>query len=101
MSQHDPRTHPNRALFAGEKPFPIINSCEHFAGSEKMIVKAMELQQKLNGIFDITMDCEDGAKAGQERQHAQMVVDVAKSKNNTARKAGVRIHDFTHALWKQ
>ena len=63
-------THPNDALFAGEKRFPIINACEHFAGSEKLITKAMELQQKMTGIFDITMDCEDGAKEGQEKQHA-------------------------------
>src|SRR5215510_10817467 len=95
------RIHPNDALFAGEKPFPIINTCEHFAGSEKLIVKAMELQQKLGAIFDITMDCEDGAKTGQEKEHAQMVVDVAKSKNNVAKKAGVRIHDYTNASWKQ
>jgi citrate lyase subunit beta/citryl-CoA lyase len=95
------RTHPKDALFAGEKPFPIINTCEHFAGSEKLITKAMELQQKLTGVFDITMDCEDGAKEGQEKQHAQMVVDVAKSKANVEKKAGVRIHDFTNAHWKQ
>ncbi len=95
------RNHPNAALFAGEKPFPIINTCEHFAGSEKLITKAMELQQKMNGVFDITMDCEDGAKEGQEKQHAQMVVDLAKSKSNVFKKAGVRIHDYTNAWWKQ
>jgi citrate lyase subunit beta / citryl-CoA lyase len=96
-----PRIHPNDALFAGEKPFPIINTCEHFAGSEKLITKAMELQQKLNGVFDITMDCEDGAKEGQERQHAEMVVELAKSKANAFQKAGVRIHDYTNRWWKQ
>ena len=53
--------HPNEALFKGEKPFPAIPSCEHFAGSEKLIVKALELQDKLGPIFDITCDCEDGA----------------------------------------
>ena len=46
------RIHPNDALFQGEKPFPIINTCEHFAGSEKLIEKAMELQTKLARIFD-------------------------------------------------
>jgi citrate lyase subunit beta/citryl-CoA lyase len=98
MSQ---RNHPTAALFAGEKPFPIINTCEHFAGSEKLITKAMELQQKLGPVFDITMDCEDGAKEGQEKQHAQMVVDVAKGAANVAKKAGVRIHDHTNKWWKQ
>jgi citrate lyase subunit beta/citryl-CoA lyase len=98
MSQ---RIHPRDALFAGEKPFPIINTCEHFAGSEKLITKAMELQAKMDGIFDITMDCEDGAKEGEEKAHAQMVVDVAKSAKNVAKKAGVRIHDYTNVHWKQ
>ena len=89
--------HPNDALFAGEKSLPPIPACEHFAGSEKLITKAMELQQKMNGVFDITMDCEDGAKEGQEKQHAQMVVDLAKSKTNAFKKASVRIHDFTNS----
>ena len=93
--------HPNDALFSGEKRFPIINVCEHFAGSEKLITKAMELQDKLGGIFDITMDCEDGAKQGQEKQHAQMVVDMAKSATNKHRRAGVRIHDHDNRWWKQ
>jgi citrate lyase subunit beta/citryl-CoA lyase len=95
------RIHPNDALFQGEKPFPIINTCEHFAGSEKLIEKAMELQQKLEGIFDITMDCEDGAKQGEERKHAEMVVAMAKSSKNVKKKAGVRIHDYSNAHWKQ
>jgi citrate lyase subunit beta/citryl-CoA lyase len=94
-------THPNDALFAGEKPFPIINVCEHFAGSEKLISKALELQNKMGGIFDITMDCEDGAKEGQEKQHAEMVVEMAKSALNEHRKAGVRIHDYENRWWKQ
>jgi citrate lyase subunit beta/citryl-CoA lyase len=93
--------HPKDALFRGEKPFPVIPSCEHFAGSEKLITKALELQGKLGPIFDITCDCEDGAQAGKEREHAQMIVDVVKSAANRHKQAGVRIHDFTHAHWKQ
>jgi citrate lyase subunit beta / citryl-CoA lyase len=95
------RIHPNDALFSGEKPFPIINTCEHFAGSEKLIEKAMDLQQKMEGVFDITMDCEDGAKQGEERKHAEMVVAMAKSARNVHKKAGVRIHDHSNAWWKQ
>jgi citrate lyase subunit beta/citryl-CoA lyase len=93
--------HPGAALFKGEKPFPIIPSCEHFAGSEKLIVKALELQDKLGPIFDITCDCEDGAQAGKEREHAEMIVRVLNSPANKFRQAGVRIHDCTHAAWKQ
>ncbi len=94
-------THPRDALFSGEKPFPMIPSCEHFAGSEKLILKALALQDKLGPVFDITCDCEDGAAAGQEQQHAQMVVDVLASEHNKHDMAGVRIHDYSHAHWQQ
>jgi citrate lyase subunit beta/citryl-CoA lyase len=93
--------HPHQALFAGEKPFPILPTCEHFAGSEKLILKALALQERLGPIFDITCDCEDGAPTGQEREHAEMIVRVQNSPANVQRMAGVRIHDYTHPLWRQ
>jgi citrate lyase subunit beta/citryl-CoA lyase len=96
-----PKTHPTQALFGGEKPFPVIPSCEHFAGSEKLILKALALQDTLGPIFDITCDCEDGAAAGQEREHAEMIVRVLNSEANKHHRAGARIHDYSHALWRQ
>jgi citrate lyase subunit beta/citryl-CoA lyase len=96
-----PAVHPNDALFKGEKPFPVIPSCEHFAGSEKLILKALELQDKLGPIFDITCDCEDGAPAGKEREHAEMIVKVLTSPANKHLMAGARIHDYTHKHWKK
>jgi citrate lyase subunit beta/citryl-CoA lyase len=93
--------HPRDALFAGEKPFPVIPACEHFAGSEKLITKALELQSGMGALFDVTCDCEDGAEAGKEKQHAEMIVDVLTSPKNTLGMAGVRIHDYTHAHWKK
>lgn len=93
--------HPNEALFEGEKPFPIIPTCEHFAGTEERIAKAFELQAKMNGVFDITMDCEDGAPTGAEKAHAEMVVRMQNSDLNRFNMAGVRIHDYTNEHWKQ
>ncbi len=93
--------HPNQALFGGEKPFPVIPSCEHFAGSEKLILKALALQDTLGPIFDITCDCEDGAAAGQEREHAGMIVRILNSEANKHHMAGARIHDYTHPSWRQ
>jgi citrate lyase subunit beta/citryl-CoA lyase len=101
MSAKSQAPHPREALFAGEKPFPVIPACEHFAGSERLIVKALELQSKLGRVFDITCDCEDGAEAGKEKQHAEMIVDVLTSARNPFAMAGVRIHDYTHAHWKK
>ena len=94
-------THPNDALFGGEKSFPLIPTCEHFAGSEKLILKALSLQDSIGAVFDITCDCEDGAAAGQEREHADMIVRVLNSDANKYKMAGARIHDYTHASWKQ
>jgi citrate lyase subunit beta/citryl-CoA lyase len=93
--------HPSRALFEGEKAFPIIPSCEHFAGSEKLITKALELQNKMGGVFDITCDCEDGAPAGREKEHAEMIARLLKGELNQHNMAGARIHDYSHAHWKQ
>jgi len=93
--------HPNEALFEGEKPFPLIPACEHFAGSEKLILKALSLQDSIGPVFDITCDCEDGAASGQERDHAEMIVRVLNSEANQHKMAGARIHDYTHPAWKQ
>ncbi len=93
--------HPRDALFPGENSIPIISSCEHYAGSEKLIAKAMELQEKLGPIFDITCDCEDGAQAGMEIEHVEMVVRALKSSANRYKQAGVRIHDYFQSHWKK
>ncbi len=93
--------HPNQALFEGERPFPIIPTCEHFAGTEERIAKAFELQAKMGGVFDITMDLEDGAPTGAERAHAEMVVRMQNSDANRFDMAGVRIHDYTNEHWRQ
>ncbi|MCC6959481.1 MAG: CoA ester lyase [Dehalococcoidia bacterium] len=93
--------HPNQVLFEGEKPFPIIPTCEHFAGTEERITKALDLQNRMGGVFDITMDCEDGAPTGAEKAHAEMVVRMQNSAGNQHNMSGVRIHDYTNEHWKQ
>lgn len=93
--------HPSAALFQGEKPFPVVPSCEHFAGNEVRITKAFELQEKLGPIFDVTCDCEDGAPAGKEQEHAEMIARLLNSQANKFKQAGARIHDYTHRAWKQ
>ena len=93
--------HPEKALFPGEKPFPVIPCCEHFAGNEKMILKAFSFQEDKGPVFDITQDCEDGAPTGKEKDHALMIVSLTNSEHNVAKMAGARIHDYTSPYWKQ
>ena len=94
-------THPKEALFESGKSLPIIPTCEHFAGSEKLILKGFEMQKKLGPVFDITCDCEDGAETGKEVEHANMIVRVVNSDANPYGMAGTRIHDHSHPDWRQ
>ncbi|MEY2633637.1 MAG: hypothetical protein RIR00_2291 [Pseudomonadota bacterium] len=93
--------HPKTVLFAGEKPFPVLPAVDHYAGSEKLMKKALQLQNELGPIFDITCDCEDGAHAGAEREHAEMAAGVILSSDNHFNRVGARIHDITHPHWQQ
>ena len=93
--------HPSEILFPGETPFPILPAVDHYAGSVKLMKKALQLQNELGPIFDITCDCEDGAHAGAEREHAEMVAAIIMSEDNRHQRVAARIHDITHAHWQQ
>jgi len=92
--------HPRDILFRGEKPFPILPACDHYAGNEKLWLKALALQVELGPIFDLTCDCEDGAAPGREKEHAETVVKTIMSAANVHGRAGARVHDHSHPHWK-
>ena len=96
--------HPSDVLYTGSRPFPRLAACEHFAGSEKLLHKALQIQAELsvNGrpVFDISADCEDGAPAGKEREHAAMIAGMILSGENRFDRIGVRIHDASHPAWR-
>ncbi len=92
--------HPGTVLYEGLRPFPTLAACEHYAGSEKLMRKALALQSDLGPIFDITCDCEDGAPAGQETAHANMVASVIMDSANLFGRLGARIHPVAHSHWQ-
>ncbi|OIO79845.1 MAG: CoA ester lyase [Hydrogenophilaceae bacterium CG1_02_62_390] len=96
--------HPTDVLYAGGRPSPLLAACEHYAGSEKLLKKALKIQTELlaneQPVFDITADCEDGAPAGKEREHAAMIADLILSDDNRYDRVGVRIHDADHPYWR-
>lgn len=71
----------------------LLPACDHYAGSEKLMRKSMALQQELGPLFDITFDCEDGATAGAEKEHAQLVAALVMDEANRFGRIGVRVHD--------
>lgn len=96
--------HPAAVLYQGARPFPALAACEHFAGSEKTIAKALHLQNEMlvdgRPIFDVTADCEDGAAPGREVEHAGMIADLLLDSANRHERLGARIHDVTHPHWR-
>ena len=95
------RLHPADVLYAGIKPFPLLAACEHYAGSEKLIRKSLDLQAELGPIFDITADCEDGAPAGFELAHAAMIASLINDPANRHDRLGTRVHDVRHPSWRE
>ncbi|MDZ4253976.1 MAG: aldolase/citrate lyase family protein [Sulfuritalea sp.] len=100
----NPTLHPAAVLYQGAKPFPALSACEHFAGSEKNLRKALQLQAELavdeRSVFDVTGDCEDGAPTGREAEHAAMIADLLHDPVNRFGRFGARIHDVTHPHWR-
>jgi len=92
--------HPAEVLYAGGKPFPALTACEHYAGSERLIRKALRLQDELGPVFDITADCEDGAPVGDELEHAAKIVALIQSPENHHGRLGARIHGLHHPCWQ-
>ena len=85
--------HPSEVLFEGKRLPLLLPACDHYAGSEKLMRKSIALQQELGPLFDITLDCEDGAAAGAEAEHAQLVVQLLQNDPARAGRIGVRVHD--------
>lgn len=91
---------PAEVLFEGEVPPAVMPPCDHYAGSEKLIRKSLALQARVGPVFDITLDCEDGAQVGLEAAHAEMVASFIGGEDDHFGRIGVRIHDFQHPAWR-
>ena len=92
--------HPRAALFdAGDLP-PALPVCDHYAGVEARMRKSLELQAELGPVFDVTLDCEDGAPIGAEHEHALRVAEIAMSAANVHDRVGVRVHPLDHPAFE-
>ncbi|WP_395703762.1 HpcH/HpaI aldolase/citrate lyase family protein [Aquabacterium sp.] len=87
---------PRDALFEDGDAAPDIPVCDHYCGVEVRMRKSLALQAELGPVFDITLDCEDGAPIGAEGQHAAMVAELVLSSENRFGRVGARVHPFGH-----
>lgn len=92
--------HPSEVLFQDTRQPVSLPACDHYAGSEKLMVKSIALQQELGPVFDITLDCEDGAAAGHEQEHASLVARLIAGEGNHFARIGARLHDLGHPAFE-
>jgi citrate lyase subunit beta / citryl-CoA lyase len=99
-----PTLHPDAVLHeSGELlASPLLASqlsepaCEHYAGDEKKLRKALALQDQFKGAFDVTADLEDGAPAGQEAQSAKALARILSEPRPAVYRVGCRVHPVNH-----
>ena len=68
--------HPREVLFAGEVPPRRLPVVDHYCGVEKLMRRSLALQAARGPVFDVTLDCEDGAAAGAEAEHVRLVREL-------------------------
>jgi citrate lyase subunit beta / citryl-CoA lyase len=90
---------PRDVLFdAGEAALPLP-ACDHYAGTPALMAKSLVLQGELGPVFDVTLDCEDGAPVGGEAEHAQHVAELLLSPKNRFGRVGARVHPVRHSAF--
>ena len=99
-SQTATSVHPRDVLLGAQAHTGILPVCDHYSGVEARMRKSLQLQAEMTEefglcVFDVTLDCEDGAPVGGEADHAQMVVALALGCSRAARVA-VRVHAVNH-----
>ena len=71
--------HPRNILLGVQAGAVSLPVCDHYCGVEARITKSLQLQAEMIQefgacVFDVTLDCEDGAPVGGEIDHVNMVV---------------------------
>jgi citrate lyase subunit beta/citryl-CoA lyase len=93
--------HPEDVLYPGERRRIDIPVCDHYCGGARHMEKALELQAARGPLFDVTLDLEDGAAAGREREQLERVLALLLSDGNAFDRVGVRIHGLHTPWWRQ
>lgn len=96
--------HPREVLLGAQAAGALLPVCDHYSGVEARMRKSLQLQAEMSAefgacVFDVTLDCEDGAPVGGEAEHAALVCELALSAAPEARVA-VRVHPVDHPAFE-
>jgi len=97
-------SHPRDILLGAQARTGTLPVCDHYSGVEARMRKSLALQEEMTQefgtpVFDVTLDCEDGAPVGGEAEHAALVVELALGAKPGARVA-VRVHPVDHPAFE-
>ncbi|MDQ7746828.1 HpcH/HpaI aldolase/citrate lyase family protein [Hydrogenophaga pseudoflava] len=95
------KPHPREILAGAQAGAFALPVCDHYSGVEARMKKSLQLQAELSAefgacVFDVTLDCEDGAPVGGEAEHAALVTELVLGAPAGARVAA-RVHPVDHA----
>ncbi|MBS0455481.1 MAG: CoA ester lyase [Proteobacteria bacterium] len=96
--------HPRQVLLGAQAGAVALPVCDHYSGVEARMKKSLQLQAEMAQefgacVFDVTLDCEDGAPVGAEAEHAQLVTELALAAAPGMRVA-VRVHPVDHPCFE-
>jgi citrate lyase subunit beta / citryl-CoA lyase len=94
------KPHPRDILVGAQAGAFALPVCDHYSGVEARMRKSLQLQAELTAefgtcVFDVTLDCEDGAPVGGEAEHAALVTELVLAAPDGARVAA-RVHPVDH-----
>lgn len=97
-------THPRNVLLGAQAGGSFLPVCDHYSGVAARMRKSLQLQAELaqefgTCVFDVTLDCEDGAPVGGEAEHAALVAELLASASPNCR-VGVRVHAVDHPAFE-
>lgn len=95
--------HPRDVLLGAQAGAVLLPVCDHYCGAPERMRKSLQLQADMARefgvcLFDVTLDCEDGAPVGGEAEHAALVAELACAAAPGARVAA-RVHAVEHAAF--
>jgi len=99
-----PSTHPREVLQGAQAGAVTLPVCDHYSGVETRMRKSLQLQAEMaeefgTCVFDVTLDCEDGAPVGGEHEHALLVSELVMTAPPGAR-VGARVHPVDHPAFE-
>lgn len=92
--------HPREVLLGAQAAASVLPVCDHYCGVEDRMRKSLHLQAEMLAtqgacVFDVTLDCEDGAAVGGEAEHVRLVARLARQ-TPPAQRVAVRVHPVGH-----